>query len=180
MLLVYRQVSHSVDFSNLILGVFLVLSINHSVIYCIFRLSPLEALFTSSWNVWMKSRSNRSTIIIVAERIRLLHWPYCCLLCWWKILTAKLTTTQEYSITKNGIPKIGRHVEWFDQKHAMGKASRNKANKKKQFYKNPNASQKESSISKEILYGVCFHRCDSHCIARQHQSPNKNWYERGD
>ena len=92
----------------------------------------------------------------------------------------KLTSKQECGITNFGIPKIGTRVEWFDQKRAMGKASRNKANKKKQFYKNPNASQKESSISKEILYGVCFHRCDYHFIARQHQSPNENWYKRGD
>lgn len=42
------------------------------------------------------------------------------------------------------------------QKRTMGKASRNKANRKKQFYKNPNASQPENGIAKEILFGVGF------------------------
>lgn len=36
----------------------------------------------------------------------------------------------------------------------MGKASRNKGNKKRQFYKNPNISEVENGLTKEILYGV--------------------------
>lgn len=46
----------------------------------------------------------------------------------------------------------------------MGKASRNKGNKKRQFYKNPNISEVENGITKEILYGVCLSLYKSHVV----------------